>query len=165
MNMPTPTVRMSRKLLCLCEAEVSNTFPLESGGVLMGRRLDKSLWQIDHVIGPGTNAVHGRFHFIPDLQWQHERIAERFYETNGRSTYLGDWHSHPSASHGKLSQKDKDAIKTIIQAPEAKCESPLMMILWSGEPEWHAQPWIGRIRENWLRLPQLKIRRCQFQFE
>lgn len=163
MNMPT--VRMSRKLLSLCEAEVSNTFPFESGGVLMGRRLDKDIWEIDHVIGPGPNAAHGRFRFIPDLSWQHERIAERFYETNGQSTYLGDWHSHPSASDGKLSQKDKDALKAIIQAPEAKCESPLMMIVWSGEPEWHTTAWTGHLMTNWLRLPKVKIRPCRLQFE
>lgn len=163
MNMPT--VRMSRKLLSLCEAEVSSAFPFESGGVLMGRRLEESLWQIDHVVGPGPNAKHERFRFIPDLPWQHERIAERFYKTNGRSTYLGDWHSHPGASHGRLSQKDKSAIKTIIQAPEAGCKSPLMMILWSGEPRWHATPWAGHLRENWLRLPQLRTHQCRLQFE
>lgn len=159
-----PTVQISRKFLSLCETEVSNTFPLESGGALMGRRLDKISWQIDHVIGPGPNAVHGLFCFAPDLLWQHERIAERFYETNGQSTYVGDWHSHPGASHGKLSQKDKNAIKTIIQAPEARCASPLMMILWSGEPEWKATIWTGHFTKNWLRRPELKISSCKFKF-
>jgi integrative and conjugative element protein (TIGR02256 family) len=131
----------------------------------MGRRLDNICWQIDHVIGPGPNAVHGPFCFAPDLLWQHERIAERFYGTNGQSTYVGDWHSHPGASHGKLSQKDKNAIKTIIQAPEARCASPLMMILWSGEPEWKATIWAGHLTKNWLRRPELKISSCKFKFE
>ncbi|MET3654421.1 hypothetical protein [Dyella japonica] len=83
---------MSPKFRSICEAEASTTFSLESGGVLMGRQQGKNFWQVDHVIGPGQNAVHGRFRFIPDLPWQHEQIAKRFYETNGQSTYLGDWH-------------------------------------------------------------------------
>jgi integrative and conjugative element protein (TIGR02256 family) len=131
----------------------------------MGRRRDKGFWEIDHVLGPGPNALHGRFRFAPDLHWQHGRIAEHFYETDGQSTYLGDWHSHPGARHGKLSPKDKSVIKTIIQAPGAMCELPLMMILWSGEPEWNAAVWAGRLTENWLRLSQLKISSCQLQIE
>lgn len=160
--MHTPTVRMRAKLLSLCEAEVTNTFPNESGGVLMGRGQGKSFWQVDHVIGPGPNAVHGRFSFIPDLPWQHEQIAKRFYETDGQSTYLGDWHSHPRAGHGELSLKDKIAIKAIIQAPEAACDAPLMMILWAGTPEWHAEIWVGDLR-GWLGLTQLRVRPCQLQ--
>lgn len=162
--MDMPTVRMSEELLNLCEAEVTSKFPCESGGVLMGCRTRQGLWQVDHVIGPGPNAVHGRFSFIPDLPWQHEQIARRFYETNGKSTYLGDWHSHPRACHGRLSPKDKRAIKAIIQAPEAACDAPLMMILWAGTPEWNAAPWVGDLR-NWLGLTQLRVHPCQLQLD
>lgn len=160
--MNTPTVRMSTDLLSQCETEVTNKFPRESGGVLMGCRKGQDLWQVDHVIGPGPNAVHGRVRFIPDLEWQHEQIAKRFFETNGQSTYLGDWHSHPSASHGRLSFKDKRAIKAIIQAPEAACDAPLMMILWAGTPGWRVSPWVGDLKD-WFGLRQLRVRLCRLQ--
>jgi integrative and conjugative element protein (TIGR02256 family) len=110
----------------------------------MGRRVGADLWLVDFALGPGPMAKHERYRFSPDLDWQHARIADQFRASNGRSTYLGDWHSHPRASGGGLSALDIGALKTIIAAPEAMCSEPLMMILWGGEPEWAASAWCAR---------------------
>lgn len=128
-------------LLDKCLDEASRTFPLESGGILMGQWLRPDLWQVDYVIGPGPQAHHERFRFSPDPDWQHDRIAERFRATGGRSTYLGDWHSHPNARHGRLSYTDKLAAQTILRSPQSQCERLLMMLVWGYPSSWKTSAW------------------------
>lgn len=158
---PRLVVATPKELLHTCASEVTRTFPLESGGVLMGQQIGEHEWIVDHIVGPGPNAVHGRYRFSPDLPWQHEQIADRFSQTNGRSTYLGDWHSHPRAIHGQLSGKDRKALKRIITTPEAQCESPLMMILWSGAPKWHVSVWNACLMRGYLWGVRLSVNMCE----
>lgn len=152
-----PAIRFEPGCLNECQAEVDRTFPLESGGVLIGRRLAGNRWHVDFIVGPGPRARHGRIRFSPDLEYQTAAIANRFYATNGESTYLGDWHSHPGASHGRLSLKDEGALRKIIRAPSAQCEEPLMVILWGSPGAWTATAWLAQLgaRTFWGRRLQL----------
>lgn len=112
----------------------------------MGRRTGVNEIVVDQVIGPGPNARHERYRFEPDIRWQHAKIADHYYATGGTSTYLGDWHSHPGAIHGRLSSIDRKALRIINSEPEAQCPEPLMVILW-GKPEaWKIAVWQGRLR-------------------
>jgi len=155
-----PNVAISSDLIAACATEVRRTFPLESGGVLMGRLVGQQAWVVDHIVGPGPKATHAHCRFLPDLPWQHDRIAERFLATDGISTYLGDWHSHPGARHGRLSYTDCKALRCIINAPEASCSSPLMMILWSGDPEWQLSIWNANLARRRFFGIRLSIRPC-----
>lgn len=152
----TRKIEFTEALLAVCRAEVTATYPLESGGVLMGRRHGGSYWTVDHVIGPGPNAHHSPTRFSPDLAWQHERIAERFYCTGGMSTYLGDWHSHPGMRHGRMSRIDKRALREIIDSEAAQCPEPLMMILWGGPTTWGSAVWHARLWTNWWGVINIK---------
>lgn len=155
-------IHISGALLSLCRQEVSRTFPLESGGVLMGRRAGESEWFVDHMVGPGPEARHARYRFSPDHEYQRQLIAARFLDTRGESTYLGDWHSHPKASHGRLSLLDRHALGKIMDTPEAQCPEPLMMILW-GEPDtWSSTIWHTHRHSRGLlsRLPKVSQCRC-----
>lgn len=148
--MPTsPHVALPPRLLETCLVEVTRTFPCESGGVFMGERLGSHRWRIDHVIGPGPGARHERYRFAPDPAWQHERIAERFRATNGRSTYLGDWHSHPGASHGRLSYVDRAAARTILRSPESQCDLLLMTVIWGQVNSWNLDVWSCELGGKW----------------
>jgi integrative and conjugative element protein (TIGR02256 family) len=157
-------VHLPISLLRACEDEVSRTFPLESGGVLMGQRLEGDRWQVDDIIGPGPKASHARYRFSPDLDYQRAAIASRFFETAGHSTYLGDWHSHPKACHGRLSYLDRNALRKIMDAPAAQCDVPLMMILWGTPREWQCTVWrVAPARRSVLyRLP--KVAECDVDF-
>ena len=137
-------------LIDACRIEATRTFPFESGGVLMGERLGSDRWLIDYVIGPGPDARHERYRFTPDPAWQHERIAERYQTTSGRSTYLGDWHSHPSARHGRLSHIDKGAARTILRSPESRCDRVLMAIVWGRPDDWRMDAWTCELGGGWL---------------
>ena len=96
---------------------------------------------VDEVIGPGPNARQDRYRFEPDLVWQHARIAERYISTNGLSTYLGDWHSHPYASDGELSSIDRLALRTISKSSDAQCPEPIMLIFWGSPKKWSLSAW------------------------
>jgi len=145
---PTMVVMLHWRLVERCLREIDATFPRESGGVLMGRQRGQREICIDEIVGPGPNARHERYSFEPDLEWQRARIAERYARTGGKSTYLGDWHSHPEAGHGGLSNTDRTALKTIIRAPEAQCPKPLMMIFWGAPDAWSLSAWQARLRQR-----------------
>jgi len=145
-----PRLALSRNLIEACQGEATRTFPYESGGVLMGERLGLDRWRIDHFIGPGPDARHERYRFTPDPAWQHDRIAERFHATGGRSTYLGDWHSHPGAHHGCLSYIDRGAARTILRSPDSQCSRILMAIVWGCPDDWDMDVWACELGGGWL---------------
>jgi len=155
-------VHFSLSLCHVCEHEVTRMFPLESGGVLMGRRMGKDQWHVDHVIGPGPAARHERYRFSPDLDYQLEEIARRFTDTHGQSTYLGDWHSHPKARHGRLSYLDRRALGKIMDAPEAQCFAPLMMVLWGEPAAWTPTIWRALEGSRGLFARPPKVAPCRF---
>ena len=141
---------LPRHLIDACKDEATHTFPLESGGVLMGERIGQDRWRVDHVIGPGPRARHERYRFTPDPAWQHTQIAERFKETGGQSTYLGDWHSHPGARHGRLSYIDRGAARTILRSPDSQCNRLLMAIVWGQAEDWSVNAWACELGGGWL---------------
>lgn len=145
------------RLVERCLEEINATFPQESGGVLMGQQQGPSEIWIDGIVGPGPRARHQRYSFEPDLEWQRSRIAERYARTEGKSTYLGDWHSHPGATDGGLSNTDRSALKTIIRAPKAQCPKPLMIICWGVPGEWSFSAWQASLRKRRVLGSGLKV--------
>jgi integrative and conjugative element protein (TIGR02256 family) len=118
---------LSREALNAMVGEGERTFPMETGGLLMGYWGEGSP-VVTHVIGPGPNANHFRCNFEPDYQWQTDAV-EKFYKANdGRITYLGDWHTHPCGPTD-MSGTDKRAIQNIKDHKEAYAPTPLMIIL------------------------------------
>lgn len=63
-------------------------YPLETGGMLMGYEAEDSTVVVTKIIGPGPNAKHGRFRFIPDGVYQQSELENHFWATDGRETYL-----------------------------------------------------------------------------
>lgn len=109
--------------------ETQDKYPLETGGVLAGYRSENDCdIIITQVLGPGSRAFHGRFSYIPDYESDEERIGEVFDQSDGSSTYLGDWHSHPD-NVAYLSWRDRWALRNISRYRENYIETPVMLIL------------------------------------
>lgn len=128
-------------LLAECHAEAERHYPFESGGTFMGYIHDNCT-VVEALIPPGPKAKRSRYGFAPDQAWQLAEIA-RCYERSGRrTTYLGDWHSHPNAGSGELSAKDRGVLRRIIETTDARCPNPLMAIFW-GAPasSWSLSVW------------------------
>lgn len=121
--------------------EAERTFPLETGGVLLGYWAEECReLVITHATGPGPNAVHRTHSFIPDYEYQEAEVA-RLYEESGRiSTYLGDWHSHPlEGVH--LSRRDRRTLNRIAGSAEARAPVPVMAVIGGGNPDWLLGVW------------------------
>jgi len=110
-------------------------FPLETGGMLIGYVGDNGEPVVNNVIGPGPKARHGRFKFVPDGWYQQEVLEKIFLKTEGRETYLGDWHTHPKGGNCP-SYIDKITLAKIAHEPASGTKHPIMAILGDGTPIW-----------------------------
>lgn len=115
-------------LVCLLLQEVQKHVPYETGGVIAGEFVNDFTWQITHLATAGPKAIHGSYSYTPDYEHDEKKIARIYKETNCKSVYLGDWHSHPGAA-AYMSEKDKNTLRTIARSEEARIEHPIMLIL------------------------------------
>lgn len=109
--------------------------PLETGGMLLGYEANDQTVVVTKLIGPGPNAKHGRFHFTPDGAYQQAELEKHFWATDGRETYLGDWHTHPK-SNSAPSVIDKHTLARIANEPQSGTAHPVMAIIAGGSGTW-----------------------------
>jgi len=105
---------------------------LETGGMLCGylsAEDQEPVAVVTEVIGPGPDALHGRYRFVPDGPWQRTQLAGVFRGSNGVTTYLGDWHTHP-CGRGTPSERDRKTAEAIAKKRAARAPHPLMMIMY-----------------------------------
>lgn len=140
---------------CLLEAD--GKYPLETGGTFMGWWSPVGEAVITAMIGPGPDALHERYRFQPDQEWQLDEIARHYERSGRRETYLGDWHSHPDSTAASLSGLDHSVLRRVIRTPEARCSSPLMMILWGSSGNWKANAWRAQLTPRLLLWERLQL--------
>ncbi len=120
--------------------EATKADDVETGGVLMGYTSDDhDTIVITDLIGPGTNATHRRTSFSPDLDFQERAIARIYRSSNRKTTYLGDWHSHPGGGH-RLSGIDRRTLRRIRDHADARISEPLMIVAHARAP-WDLTVW------------------------
>lgn len=103
--------------------------PLETGGLLVGYwSADNNNVVVTEMVGPGPGAKHRKMTYKPDYDFHQQEMNRIYNESEGVSTYLGDWHSHPkSTSH--LSFLDKRALRNIARFPDNYIDLPIMLVL------------------------------------
>lgn len=140
-------IHLPKGLVGTLEREAERHFPNETGGVLLGfkDRHRNDQIQIVSQIGPGPKAVHKRFRFEPDSQWQRKHIAKAYFESGRILEYLGDWHSHPRGG-GTPSSIDRATAKEISRFPAARVSNPLIVILHGQPEEWQLAAYC---RQRW----------------
>lgn len=120
---------ISQSVLVRIRQEAEKKAPLETGGLLIGYvSTDDDDVVITDMIGPGPRAKHLKWTFRPDYIHHRKEVARIFDESEGDLTYLGDWHSHPSAP-SYLSFLDKHALRNIARFPGNHINRPIMMVL------------------------------------
>jgi len=93
---------------------------------------------ITHCVGPGENAQHHPWAFVPDHASHQREISRLYAQSKGICVYLGDWHTHPSGA-ARLSPLDKRTLRSIADAPQARCPRPLMLLLAGDGETWSTQ--------------------------
>lgn len=109
--------------------------PYETGGMLLGYEADNGEAVVTAIIGPGPKAKHRRFRFAPDTYYQQEALEAHFTRTDGRETYLGDWHTHP-IGRAAPSLLDKRTLARIARTPSSRTTNPVMLILADESGTW-----------------------------
>jgi integrative and conjugative element protein (TIGR02256 family) len=112
--------------------------PKETGGVLMGY-ITTDHYVVTDLIGPGPNAVHSLFSFQPDQEFHKQEIAALYEQSEQRTKYLGDWHTHPN-SFPYLSSTDKKTAQKIAAYSEARLSNPVMLV--AAPPSLAHKAWI-----------------------
>lgn len=150
-------VVVSEDVLADLSADADAFAPRETGGILMGNWHSARMVQITTAIGSGPKARHTRTSFTPDYDFQEAEVRRIYLETEGRVTYLGDWHSHPGGL-ADLSDRDRETLARISKSEEARAERALMAILGPGDP-WTARVWCGRMtrRRWWSKLEVVEL--------
>lgn len=116
-----------KSLIKLILKEVKMHYPLETGGMLLGYLEDKNYYIMD-LIDCGPDAVHKCDYFLPDGKYQQPILEQKYYKSNGKITFLGDWHSHPDGD-SYLSKLDKKTLKNISEDEGAQITEPIFIII------------------------------------
>lgn len=135
MSPTKPVLWVSRNAYAGMLELAQQCYPLETGGMLIGYEAEGGTVVITKLIGPGPNAKHERFRFTPDGDYQQSELEKYFWATNGRETYLGDWHTHPR-SDSTPSVMDKYTLARIAKEPLSGTKRPVMAILAGGSGAW-----------------------------
>jgi integrative and conjugative element protein (TIGR02256 family) len=130
-------------------AEASRKSPLETGGVLLGYQAEGDATVVTIVVGPGPNARHSKAAYCPDHEYQEQEIAKIYAASGRRTTYVGDWHSHPGGAL-YLSRTDVRTVRTISRHENARLAKPIMIVAANGRPEWDIGAW--QWRPTWMKF-------------
>lgn len=132
---------LDSSVLTAMKVEAKRSFPLETGGVLVGYASEDDAEQVlRFASGPGPGALHTTSRFVPDHDYQSEFVRMLYNRTGRTHTYLGDWHSHPNG-RAAMSFTDCRTLSRIAKCKQARAPMPLMIILAGGPDEWAIAAW------------------------
>lgn len=109
-------------------AAIKEFLPYETGGILLGYTDVRGNLVVTEVVGPGPDAVHQEDYFLPDGTFQQNEINRVFESSEGKTTYLGDWHSHPFKKP-YLSSIDLVTLKKIARHKTSGTKEPVFLII------------------------------------
>lgn len=143
--------------------EVDRAYPDETGGLLLGYWSEDGTGAvIECVIGPGPRALHRPTRFLPDHMYQTRLLAEAYAKSGRRTTYLGDWHSHPNGPQ-RLSETDRNTLRRIARSVQqhSRSDRPAVMLLLSGPP-WITMISLGHLHHGrWWNSGSLRIQEIE----
>lgn len=147
------TVWLPASIRTNIESAASERAPDEVGGILLGYEAPGGDVVVTHLVGPGPRARFRRARFEPDGLWHEKEVARIYAATARRSTYLGDWHSHP-AGVAVPSRADNRTARRIARHSAARMPRPLMVIAARESGRWE----IAAFRYVHRRLRRATIR-------
>ncbi len=125
------------KILEHCE----NSFPDETGGILIGS-YSKSLdcAAVELVTGPPKDSKRGRTWFKRGVQGL-RKLLENYWKRN--RFYVGEWHFHPNGEPSP-SNTDKNQLKAICKSKDYDCSAPVLVIVGGKLPEdWNIKAFVS----------------------
>jgi integrative and conjugative element protein (TIGR02256 family) len=120
--------RIIDEMLELC----GRSFPLETGGILVGFYSDDSRFaHVTNLVPAPIDSVSNRFSFQRGVRGVQKFLNQMWLR---RRYYLGEWHFHPGGS-ASPSGMDSDQMKSIAYAGSYHCPEPVLLILGGDPPQ------------------------------
>ncbi|MEX0971626.1 MAG: Mov34/MPN/PAD-1 family protein [Solirubrobacterales bacterium] len=107
---------------------------VETGGILLGRRLGESTLQITRASPPGPQARHGRIFFSRDTRFLQRYLDSIHDRTDGEEDYVGEWHVHPSLD-APPSRTDRRSLWRIARRRNYATDNPVLLIAEHDSPQ------------------------------
>lgn len=108
------------------ECQRFDTARVETGGILVGKRLDFQRILVMGATGPGPRAEHQHNTFAPDtgfLNTQLKWLRNQYAGTD----FVGFWHKHPPTLEG-LSEGDQEQVRLILEDTAYKTDELVLPI-------------------------------------
>ncbi len=70
-------------------------YALETGGIMIGKRISAGRIAVVGATGPGPRAYHARIEFNPDVDHANAEL-QRWIDRDPAVDFIGIWHKHPS---------------------------------------------------------------------
>jgi integrative and conjugative element protein (TIGR02256 family) len=138
------TVWLASGLLWDLADEAEWRLPDEAGGVLIGYRNAGAIVATGSV-DTGPKAERWPNGLRPDREFQNAELDRIFMESDGATTFVGEWHSHPLA-RAVPSKRDRKTLRNTLTDPASATDVALMVILERSDDEtWSAVGWAGQL--------------------
>ncbi len=98
----------------------------ETGGILIGKKIDEQRLVVPFALGPGIRSKRSCFRFSPDVEWQ-QIYLDKLFNRFGVN-YLGSYHRHPG-NYCLPSSHDFKAACHIVTDPEWNVEEAVFPII------------------------------------
>jgi integrative and conjugative element protein (TIGR02256 family) len=157
------TVWVAADAVATMEAEARRFRLRETGGALFGYKAGNGDLVVTESCGPGPNATHHRFRLVPDRDHTQAAIYRILKSSQGRDTYLGEWHSHP-LGRPRPSTKDIETLDDISSQEGVRLPRPVALIQQTKPIRMRTQMGeLGAFRWNpeSERLDRLSVEICQ----
>ena len=101
----------------------------ESGGIVLGQ-VDETERRIlvSRASIPNELDKRAKYIFHRDMRAARQIVEYEFYNSLGKNTYLGEWHTHP-AKNAKPSNRDMDMIVEQFETNELRISFILMFVI------------------------------------
>ena len=133
-------VQISSELLDEIRQVAVKHLPNEFGGILLGSYHNKhKLATIEKIISP-KSYKSSPTNFEREPNGLNTKIKREFIKSEGKTIYLGEWHSHPDMMPIP-SDTDIRAMQSIANSTSIMVDNPIMLIVGIGktyfEPKFH----------------------------
>lgn len=100
----------------------------ETGGILVGCRVDAATLKITRASPPGPRAIHRRLAFSRDTRFLQRYLDTIHSRTGGAEDYVGEWHVHP-ALDAPPSNVDCRSLFRIARRSNYATDNPVLLIV------------------------------------
>jgi integrative and conjugative element protein (TIGR02256 family) len=133
-------VSISEDVIRFMQRLIKENSKIETGGVMAGRIDENGNIIVTHASEPGSKAVRSATKFEKDVEYCQLFLDNLYIQSNQKTVYVGEWHSHPSECN-RPSGTDIKSLSEIAIQREYLTENPAMIIFSNrGEPSCTVHP-------------------------